>query len=286
MAPKWGRTGKNKFYPDERGRRRGNPLFNRPQTRNRFSAKTKFMALAVIGGIAGIAWLIFFSHFFLIPGPEIFGTNETIKNELTEKFAEQLKENRWIFFRQNNLFIFNKSAFISRLNDDFIFQKLEIRKRLFNRLIIEFEEKANSFVLREGDKFYYIDDAGRVIKEADPLNISTSQLAVIENRSAPMVPEKNLDREAKKVRYIQSLYEALKEPRDNLLKAERFIIDGDLHTVKVQTASSGPEILFNTESPPENQLDRLYILIRDKLGEEYLKKKYIDLRFGELIYYQ
>jgi len=244
------------------------------------------MALAVTGGIAGIVWLIFFSRFFLIPEPEIFGTNETIKNELADKFAEQLKENRWIFFRQNNLFVFDKSAFISRLNNDFIFQKLEIKKRLLNRLIIEFEEKANSFVLREGDKFYYIDDAGRVIKEADPLSISTNRLAIIENRSAPMAEEKNLSREAKRIQYVQSLYETLKEPRDSSLKAERFIIDGDLHTVKVQTASSGPEILFNTESPPKNQLDRLYILIRDKLGEEYLKKKYIDLRFGELIYYQ
>ncbi|MFA6393256.1 MAG: hypothetical protein WCW25_00045 [Patescibacteria group bacterium] len=286
MAQKWGRARKNNYHPEERGRRRGNPLFNRAKKESRFSARFKLIALAAAGVISGIVWLLFFSRFFLIAGPEISGTNETTKREIAEKFSEQSGKSRWIFFRQNNLFIFDKSGFISRLNNDYIFQKLEIKKRLLNRLIINFEEKENSFVLREGDKFYYIDDAGRILKEADPLSISTSRLAVVENQTAPLAGEKTVDREAKRVAYVRSLYEALKEPGDKAFVAERFIIDSDLHTVKLKVASSGPEILFNTESTPESQLDRLYILIKDKLGEEYLKKRYIDLRFGELIYYQ
>ncbi|MFA6106768.1 MAG: hypothetical protein WC745_03810 [Patescibacteria group bacterium] len=286
MAPKWGRLKKNNLYPEERAKRRGNPFFNRPKTRSWLSAKFKFILLGAASVIAAIAWLLFFSRFFLITGVEMSGASDEVKREAEKKFTGQSAKNRWIFFPQSNLFIFNEQEYVSALNENFVFQKLDVKKRLFHRLIIEFEEKENSFVWKEGDKFYYIDDAGRIIKEADPLSINTNQLAVIENQRAPLAEEKKLDQEAERIGYVRSLSDAIKNTHGAPIVAERFILDKDIYTVRLQTASSGPEILFNIKNPAQTQIDRLSVLIKDKLGEEYLKKKYIDLRFGELIYYQ
>jgi hypothetical protein len=263
-----------------------NPLFNRPKRRSRFSFKSKFIFFSVIAALSGLGWLLFFSRVFLITGMEISGADGSIKSAAEIAAWSQAGKRRWFFFRQNNLFVFNKKALADRLKSGYALDRLIIKKSLFHKIKIEFDERKYAYIWKEGDKFYYIDGGGGIIKEADPLSIQTDKTAIIENRAAPLAPDQAIKNEGLRIGYAGSLNEAVKGLIAAPFSVERYILDSDPRTVRLKIASSGPEILFNTESAPQSQLDRLLTLAKNKLKAEFMKKKYIDLRFGELIYYQ
>ena len=283
----WAQKGKRKAYSGRAtyGRASGNPFFNRPKPKSRYSPKTKIIFWSSILLIISFGWLLFFSKYFLITGVLVNGEPAEIKSAIEDKIWQQTKKHRWLIFRQSNLFMFDKNSLSGGLKNDYIFDQLSISKKLFHKIKIDFHEKDFSFVWKEGDKYYFIDEGGAILKEADPLSITPESFPMIDNQGQEKAAEKKISDNLERINYIRALYDSLKSNKDLDLKIEKFVLDDDPRTVKLQV-SSGPQIFFNTEPAAAGQLNRLSILIKEKLKNEYLKKKYIDLRFGELIYYQ
>lgn len=279
----WPNKGKKKHYNNVRSS--GNPFFNRPKVRSRISGKAKLVFFLIISCFGFLIWAFFISGLFFINSIEVAGHPEELKNIILEKSWEQSHRPRLGVFKQNNLWAFDKSGLIAELNSGYTFEELKIKKRPFHKIIISFIDKKSSFVWKEGDKYYYIDDKGAVIKEADPLNIKADNAFLVENRGDARAEDKSLEEEEIRLGYIKQLDVSLKAAQEVVFTVERYIVDNDTHTVKA-ALKEGPEIFFNSEAEAGTQLNRLITLIKDKLKDDYKNKKYIDLRFGELIYFQ
>ena len=68
-------------------------------------------------------------------------------------------------------------------------------------------------------------------------------------------------------------------------KVARYLVDSDQRTVKA-VIEDGPEVYFNTTQGVKNQLDKLIIIKKEKLLDDFKNKSYIDVRYGESVYYR
>ncbi|MFA6389334.1 MAG: hypothetical protein WCW77_02020, partial [Patescibacteria group bacterium] len=268
MASSWSKSRVKKPYYRKAS---GNPFFNRPKKRNSLSAKAKIISFLVLFLMAGLIWILFFSKLFLINSLEIQGQPEEIKKAIEEKAWQETKKRRFLFFTEANLFIFDKNRLADSLKTDYAFDQLMINKSLFHKIKIEFHQKDFSLVWKEGDKYYFIDDKGVILKEADPLNIKTDNFPIIENQGEPLAENKKIGDELSRLDYTRNLFAAIKSNKDQEIKIEKFVIDKDAQTVKL-LVNSGPQILFSIEAGMDGQLTRLFSLIKEKLKDEYLKK--------------
>ncbi|MFH1482541.1 MAG: hypothetical protein ABIE46_03405, partial [Patescibacteria group bacterium] len=62
-------------------------------------------------------------------------------------------------------------------------------------------------------------------------------------------------------------------------------IDNEEGTIELKVVS-GPIIYFNIKDDLLKQVSKLDVTISQKLKEEFIKKTYIDLRYGDKVYYR
>jgi len=48
----------------------------------------------------------------------------------------------------------------------------------------------------------------------------------------------------------------------------------------------GPKIFFNTEEGIDKQINKLLVIKNEKLKDDFNGKEYIDLRYGDRVYYR
>lgn len=253
-----------------------NPFFqNRkiggPKLR-RLKNKTKLIIFAAIIAVLILFWLLFFSTLFKIRNIEVSGAGETRVGEI-KSIAWRLAENRLV--GKNNLLLYNKKNLNKILNEKYYLDDLTVRKKLFHTLAIALREEQPMAVWREAEEYYYIDSDGKVINQADSLNINSSSYPLIEGQKA------NINEEA--ISYILNLFNEFKENKHNFT-VERFIINQNSNTVEMAILG-GPRIYFNIKSSLAEQTAKLDLIIRGKLKNDFKTiKEYIDLRYANNVY--
>lgn len=261
-----------------------NPFFQNRKTaglKSRgLSNKTKLIIFAAVIATLIIFWLLFFSTLFKIRNIEVNGASEAMAGEI-KSIAWELAENRLV--GKNNLLLYNKSELKKILNEKYYLGNLTIKKKLFHTLVIGLRERQPVAVWREAQEYYYLDDGGKVINQADPLNINNSSYPLIENLTAVKIDERraNINKEA--LNYILSLFNEFKDNKHNFA-IERFIVNQDTNTVKMAILA-GPKIYFNVKAPLAEQTAKLDLIIKDKLKNDFKTvKEYIDLRYANNVY--
>ena len=107
---------------------------------------------------------------------------------------------------------------------------------------------------------------------------------MIENRGEMKVFEKNIKIDVAELNFIVKLFNEFKRDYKNY-KIDRFILDSDLNAAKLALID-GPMIYFNTKEDMNKQIDKLSVIINEKLKDNFLNKTYIDLRYGDRVYYR
>ena len=69
-----------------------------------------------------------------------------------------------------------------------------------------------------------------------------------------------------------------------LEKIDRFIVDST-DTLKVILVD-GPYVMFDLTKDLEKQISKLSVLKDQKLKSDFFNKEYIDLRYGDRVYYR
>ena len=244
-------AGKRRFVYSKRTY--ANPFFRRKKVtlaspNGWLSNRIKLTILAALTAILILVWLLFFSTLFKINQIEVSGVGENLAKEV-KSLALEVAENRLV--GKNNLLLYDKSELARVLNDKYYLQNLSIARKLFHTLKIILEEKSQTAVWREDDKYFYLDSEGNIINQVDSLNINSSQLPLIEKKHG--------------------------------FEIERFILDRDINTIKMAVLS-GPRIYFNLAGTVANQAARLDLIIKEKLKNNFATKEYIDLRYGNNVY--
>ncbi|MEK7557716.1 MAG: hypothetical protein AAB530_00715 [Patescibacteria group bacterium] len=245
------------------------------------SWRVKMIILSTLIIIIGLAWFIFFAPIFNIKEIVVKGAIKISTKEIKD-FAWEQAYSSWGYKR--NIFLFCKSDLIKKINEKYSLNSLIIEKRLPNKLIVNFNEKQQSIIWFEADKYYYADIVGSVISEADPLNISQKDIPLIYNSGDNKIIDKKIKINSNKIKFILDLFFEFKDKKHNF-EIERFNIDNEEGSIGLKIVS-GPIIYFNVKDDLSKQVSKLDAITSQKLKEELIKKTYIDLRYGDKVYYR
>jgi len=285
------RRKKNKF--DYSNKKYKNPFFRKKSKIKiklfKFPGGGKLFFILLLLIIFLFVWFFCFSKFFNIKNVEIRGLSKISNREIEDIVSEQINNKRLFILPQKNLFLFNKKLLKNSLNSKYCFSNLVIDKKLPNSLFIDVKEKSYTYIFNYDEKYYYIDSEGYIINEVNPLDITEKKYPLISYQGkSSIISYNNMKYDKVEIDdeyfiYIKNLFDEFLPLKD--LISERFIIDDEINTVKV-LIQGGPMIYFNINEDVNKQIKKLLVTKNEKLKDEFNKKDYIDLRYGDMIYYR
>lgn len=231
--------------------------------------------------VGGLAYWLILSSSFKLQTVEISEAKNFSTQDLQNLIWEEARAKK--FLPTDNLFIFNKSELKKKIDQKYYLDNLKIKIRLPHKLVVSFNEKNYGLIWNEADKFYYINYQGDIILEK---NEAAQSLTTIFNRGQAKKGERKININEKYLSFADGLNQAFKEQIKGLSEKEIFV-DEDVNTIKVQI-KNGPVIKFNVEEPINKQLIKLETLRREELadGKVFNSKSYIDLRYGDRVFYK
>lgn len=264
-----------------------NPFFdknlNRRRKKSRIGIKSKLLSMLIFLIIGSSFWFIFYSPYFKIKNINITGLNIMPTDFIRNIVDKQLKEQKYLIIKNDNILFFSKNHLRDSISAEYNFNKINIDKKFPDTLNLNLEEKTFSLVWKEDKKCYYINDLGELAVEVQCDTAQGAQLPLIENRGEKKISNKLIPFEAK---YLDNIKAISGKVFENNIKPEKYILDNDLNTVKVKIQLSSTLIYFNTDSDLDKQINKLNVLIKEKLKDDFSKKEYIDLRYGDNVYYK
>jgi cell division septal protein FtsQ len=239
---------------------------------------------------SSIIWLLFFTTIFNLKMVEIEGANRISKNDI-ESLVWQETSNKvfkiwkWSFGSEEKLFFFNKEELSKKINENFYLDSVVINKKIPSTLIINIVEKQYSMVWQEGDGgFYFIDNNGLIIKDALPEEIKANNYPVIINKGSARLQDKKIDIDQNTLDSINIIFKNLKTGELHFI-IDNFILDDDVGTIKMKI-KEGPIVYFSAKNDINKQINKFIVVMKEKIKSDFSKKKYIDLRYGDMVYFQ
>jgi hypothetical protein len=268
-----------------------NPFFeNKKKFRGGFSLNFSFsrgiklllcaLSLVLIVLVASAIY----SGYFDIKNIEIKGEGRISTDDIRNIVRNHINEKYFKIISQKNIFLFSTEGLKRELENKYVFDSLDITKDFPDKLQVVFKEKTYAFILKEDEKFFYADKEGTIIDEISPLEISDKAYPVIKNESASKTMEGKIIFNVDYINFALLMFAEIKKYPDDI-KIDYFVVDNDVKSLKL-ALTDGPKIFFNTDHGIAIQVEKLLTLKREKLKDAFAKKEYIDLRFGESIYYR
>ncbi len=273
---------KRKIKKDYQAKNLSNPFFHKPKKKTN---KSLFICLGLTAVILIIfsIWFFLAAPFWKIKNIKIEGLTRISDAEITSKIWDQANKSRYLFFKQDNLWLFNASEAQATILSSYNLAALEISKRPAKTLVVKVSERPYSFIFQQGNNFYYSASDSYIIPEASVTEDDMSKYLILENRNS-----NNLINENNKINISDSYLSFMLDLANNLsghseLSVERFIIDQEFNTIKVKF-HDGPEVYFNTKTEAKAQVERLVLVKKEKIKDNFSKTNYIDLRYGDRIF--
>lgn len=271
-----------KIKKDYQSKNLCNPFFRQPQ--KNLSRKMFFViTLLILLFISFLFWFFLGAPLWRIQNLQIEGLTRINREEIEGRVKEQMLSSGALFFTQENIYLFDKEKFREDVLSAYNFSDLEIVKKLPKTLLIKISERPYSFIFQQGSDYFYASRDAYAIPEVAVSEEDKQKYFILENRSA-----NNLIATAGKIslpdaylEFIFSLADYLKNSQE--VQAEKYIIDVELNTVKVKF-KDGPEVYFNIKNEASAQLDKLILVKKEKIKDNFSKTNYIDLRYGDKIF--
>ena len=248
------------------------------------SMKVKLIVLASIMLSMGLFWFMLFSAYFKISDISVVGTRRVPEQEILRIANSILKESRFFVASKSNIFLYNTSDLKDQISDKYYMDSIEIFKKVPNEIEIILAEKDYSAIWREGDNYFYIDERGRVIERANPLEIKKNY-PLIDNAGAIKFSKDMIVDSKLSIEYVLRIFSVLRQENPEIRdKLDRFLID-ETNTIKL-VLLEGPYILFDDSNDLNKQIVKMITIINEKIRSDFFKKEYIDLRYGDRVYYR
>jgi len=253
-----------------------------------------------IGLLAFLFMLALISRngFFEIKTINVQGNKFISQNEIRQIVLTQTEKSRFIVFSQKNLIFFNKSSLRRNLSHKYYFDELNISKQYWNTINISVTEKPTTLIYITNQEKYYLDANGNVINKYEPGVNDTvvenngvqivrplseiSGLPVVVNNNTPAeVGNQILNKE--NVSFILNVDKKIKDSAD--FKIKQYQIDDNNANDLMVLTDQGWEIRFSLKDQYSSQIKLLFMILNDKVKDRSTLH-YIDLRFGDKIFYQ
>jgi len=226
-----------------------------------------------------IFYLVCFYSFFQIKNIEISG-NQKISTQDLKNLAENNLSKKILFLPSKSIFLVDLNKIEKEILDKFPpIKKVYFEKKFPDKLTILINERQPAAILEENEKYYFIDNEGILFEE---ITEKGSWLIIKNSTSSQEVKlgEKILEQEK-----LSDILEIKSGLKDLDIKVEFAEIVNEKR-VDVRTLD-GWSIYFNLEDDISQQIFYLKTVLKEKISpEERRNLEYVDLRFGNQIYYR
>lgn len=266
-----------------------NPFFQIKIKKRRIAAgvslRVKLIFAVVLLLIGWIIWFCFYSNYFKITSVIVNGAEKMSARDIENTIWAQTGTRRFFILPQKSLPAFSREQLIKKINSNYNFDKLEVVKQAPNMLFINLKEKSCSAIWRDNatDKYYLIDSEGNVIFETNPLELKDKNYPLIEYAAGNVIEGRLVKGQDGNIKYILNLNNELKQSGIINNNDCRYKIDNEANTVKF-IIENGTEVYFNVKEDVNKQIIKLKAVLDERL-KNFNKKNYIDLRFGDKVYY-
>lgn len=279
-------------------RRFRNPYFHQPNRRSG-------LLLAVLGLCLGlfIALIGFFftSPIFAITSARVEGA-ETINPAALRSIAEDYLDSRaFLLFQHNNRFLFSEKKCRQLLEKEYSFSSLDLTRE-GKTLAIVLKEKVSSFLWLTGRQSFLADNTGviiRSVQEEEALSLMNPPLLQGPTPDGSLLDEptivltfRDLDNTPVSVNQsVLSIAElsASRQFFDALRAAgvylEHFEINRLAGSWFKAVTKDGYAILFEPTADTEKQAANVLLVLQNQAGN-LVELEYIDVRFGDHVYYK
>lgn len=266
-----------------------------------------FFLLAIL--LSWITLAIYLPYFRL--NKIIYYGLDIIQKDEIENYLKLEYLNSWAILPHNNYFLSSTGEMSKMLNQRYSLEKVEVKKRFPNILVVDLKEKISSAVYDNGEKYFLLDDHGTALKflgdtgyimptTTNPnYSTSTNMLATAVNHKPDHLKIKNnfgnypiifdtrfLPVEEKQINILSPkiiagtiLWRDLLE-KEGIANVKYFITDNPLSGLGAIT-NKGITIYWQ----PDNDLNEQMINLKTILHNEQ-PGEYVDLRFGERVYWK
>ncbi len=244
--------------------------------------------LLIVGGsciTVGALAAFFFAHsIFDLTSVYVKGAQQTDRLALTSAIKNSLHEPVALFFRRQNKFLFDAERLREQLNEQFTFRDVQM-KRFGRRLELMVVERTSQLIWSTGSESFVVDLDGVAIRaltseESDQLKQINMPLFVDRNAVKVKIGQAVLKPE--EIEAVFRFHEHLIAQHITFTQTEFDRLSGKW--IGVLTAQEY-RILFDASGDIDAQAGRLEVILRDKVSDPS-KLEYIDLRFGDHVYFK
>ena len=265
---------------------KNNPLFRHKKKGSKnIPWQAKAIVVLIFSISLGTAWFLFCSEYFKIREIEVNGTGNINKDEVKTIAFSEADGTILRFLEANNIFLYNTKNLSEKIMSSYSLDELDIRKNFPNKIIIDFKQRKQTYVWQEAGRYYYIDSIGNIVYEASANDPDFKNFPLIENKGEACINGRIVDGRADFLFSVSSVIKKMDEKGGGNFKINRIVYENEKYTLKFLT-DTGTTLLFNTQADIGKQVEKLVSVIQDKLKNDFKKKKYIDLRYGDMVYYQ
>ena len=244
-----------------------------------FKSRLFWLTILVLIIFGGIFYLVCFSSIFQIKDIKISGNQKIQTQDIENLIKEKIKQ-KLLFFPTKSIFLIKSNEIVESLLEKFLkIDKVNLKRRLPESLIVEIQERLPLGVWCQGENCFYIDKEGIIFEENPPKVefIIKSEESIAQGFLGEKVIEKVL---------LESIFEIQRKLKESLkINIEEIII---LEKEKINAKTSeGWEIYFNPTGDINWQLTKLSLVLEKEIPPERRKDlEYIDLRFGNFAPYK
>ena len=257
-----------------------------------------WMMLTLVGLV--ILFWVGYSPLFQIKNVEVAGNQlinpETVKSIVTD----QLASHRFLLFSQSNIFFFDKHQVAQIIEQEFLIQKVSIKKKYFQTVEVLLGSQPSGIAWVSDSQQYYLDLTGVVNHQANQQNhvtiaasssttdIVRSEVAifgfpVVYDLSNTPVTLGQSATSAEVVSFITTVFNLLSASAD--FDITRFVIDRPYNQDVIMVTQDGWEVRFKITDDPRVQVNTLITILQQKVSNRK-NLQYIDLRFGQRVFYK
>ncbi|MBN2884606.1 FtsQ-type POTRA domain-containing protein [Patescibacteria group bacterium] len=265
-----------------------NPFFHSRQKKNpKYKSKRNFFLFVITFFLllSGLFYFLFISSSFSLQNIQVNGLTRSGDENILVLAWTQSEESKLFFLKQSNLFLFEDKELQADINKNFSFADVKIKKQWPHTLVVSVEERALAFIWRDGTGDHFSDREGCLIPEVQP-SIEDEQLYPVLGLSVKenyIQGDNCLKIDVNYLSSMLSLNDQLKF-YDNLT-AQEYILEAEFNTLTLDLLD-GPDVYFNIKNDLEKQVKKLAVIKREKPELEFQALSYIDLRYGDRVYFK
>lgn len=284
-------------------KRYANPLFTSGST-GPGRGRRWLVRLVVLAAIGGWLWFLGFSGTLRITDIEVSGNDQVPAWEIRDAVEEVLAERAWLILPKRSVLFASEDEIAAALMERFVLESAEVTKRPPRGLEVAVKERVSSILLQMPDGSQALLDLnGAVMRTFRP-----EEAVDVGRRAGPSLDEGD-GRRKKEYHVLHDDQEEAFRLRDQAVGTDvvaativlpklfesRFgnapyllelRVDGSKSATLRAVMSEGWTIYLDAAQPLEEQVTNAEIVLRTKVGADRPRLDYIDVRFGEKVFFK